>query len=72
MASGMTGREEGDRRELMKQAQAQVQTTYTFKKGYSRSAYADNNQQKKTETCKQEKTFKAERAIRHMELTEKI
>ncbi|XP_068739378.1 uncharacterized protein PF3D7_1120000-like [Montipora capricornis] len=61
-----------DRRELMKQAQAQVQKTYTFKKGYSRSASADNNQQKKTETCKQEKTFKEERAIRHMELTEKI
>lgn len=56
----------------MKQAQAQVQKTYTFKKGYSRSASADNNQQKKTETCKQKETFKEERAIRHMELTEKI
>lgn len=56
----------------MTQAQTRVQDTYTFKKGFSRSVSADNNRQKETKECKKEKTFKEERAIRHMELTEKI
>lgn len=56
----------------MTQAQTRVQDTYTFKKGFFRSVSADNNRQKETKECKKEKTFKEERAIRHMELTEKI
>ena len=35
-----------DRRELMKQAQAQVQKTYTFKKGYFRSANRKKQERK--------------------------
>lgn len=60
-----------NRKELMDQAQTTVRSSYAFKKGFSRSTSVDNKQSEGKKR-KHEKTFKEDRAIRRIELTEKI
>lgn len=60
-----------NRKELMTQAQKIVRESYSFKKGFSRSKFADNHTKENTEV-KKNKTFKEERALKLNELKEKM